>query len=84
MEVDTKMFKVVQVLYTKHQRVHFVHGKQGQYVSQPQQSSHSVKWRAVNRTPHIRIRGLRSANRSQVFNLFLLSYNTKLGVLSKP
>ena len=49
------------------------------------QSSHSVNGRrAVNRAPHIRIRGSRSENSSQVFNLFLLPYNTKLGELSKP
>ena len=40
--------------------------------------------RAVNRAPLIAIRGSRSANRTQVFNLFLLPYNTKLGMLSKP
>ena len=27
-EDDTRMFKAAQVPYTKHQRVHFVHGKQ--------------------------------------------------------
>ena len=43
-EDDTRMFKAAQVLYTKHQRVHFKHGKQEQCVSQPQQSFHSVKW----------------------------------------
>ena len=42
-EDDTRMFKAAQVLYTKHQRVHFKHGKQEQCVSQPQQSFHSVK-----------------------------------------
>ena len=40
--------------------------------------------RSVNPAPRIGIRGSRSANRSQVFNLFLLPYNTKLGVSSKP
>ena len=43
-EDDTRMFKTAQILYTKHQLGHFVHGKQEQCVSQPQQSSHSAKW----------------------------------------
>ena len=30
---DTRMFKVVKVLYSKHQRVKFVHDKQERYVS---------------------------------------------------
>ena len=34
---DTRMFKVVKVLYSKYQRVKFVHDKQERYVSQPQE-----------------------------------------------
>ena len=48
-------------------------------------SSHSVKWQESSQLrSSCQNWGSRSANCSQVFNLFLLPYNTKLGVLSKP
>ena len=48
-------------------------------------SSHSVKWQESSQLrSSCQNLGSRSANCSQVFNLFLLPYNTKLGVLSKP
>ena len=40
---DTKMFKAAKALYTKHNKVHFVHDEQGRCVSQPQEIYNTIE-----------------------------------------
>ena len=40
---DTKMFKAAKALYTRHQRIQFVHDEQDRSVSQPQEIQNIIE-----------------------------------------
>ena len=41
---DTKMFKAAKALYTRQQRIQFVHDEQDRSVSQPQEIQRIIEW----------------------------------------